>query len=134
MAIADRAGLPVAVSIASASPHECTLVEATLDQKFVAPNPERIIADRAYDSDPLDRRLQLERNIELIAPDRRNKRFKHQDLRKLRRYKRRWHIERFFAWLQNFRRTVVRYERHAENFLAMIQLACVIILLRAFLR
>jgi len=34
----------------------------------------------------------------------------------LRRYRRRWKIERLFAWLQNFRRLVVRYERYAENF------------------
>jgi transposase len=93
-----------------------------------------MIGDKAYDSDPLDARLEQERQIELIAPNRSNKKLQSQDLRPLRRYKRRWKIERFFAWLQNFRRTVTRYERHADNFLAMIQLACVVILLRAFLR
>ena len=35
-------------------------------------------------------------------------------------YRRRWKIERLFAWLQNFRRLVVRYECHAENFLGML--------------
>ena len=130
MAITDRTGLPIAVSIASASPHETTLVESTLDAAFVRETPTRLIADKGYDSDPLDRRLLLERGIELIAPDRNNKRVKHQDLRKLRRYKRRWRVERFFAWLQNFRRTSIRYERHARNFLGMIQLACVLILMR----
>jgi transposase len=39
-------------------------------------------------------------------------------------------IERLFAWLQNFRRLVVRYERYAENFLGMLHLGCCIILLR----
>jgi IS4 transposase len=57
---------------------------------------------------------------------------KTQDGRKLRRYKRRWKVERLFAWLQNFRRLVVRYERHADNFLAFLLLACSIILLRFF--
>jgi len=38
-----------------------------------------------------------------------------------------------FAWLQNFRRLVVRYEYHLENFLAMIQLGCIVILLRRVL-
>jgi len=38
--------------------------------------------------------------------------------------------ERLFAWLQNFRRLVVRYERHAENFLGMLHLASSLILLR----
>jgi len=36
--------------------------------------------------------------------------------RPLRRHARRWKIERFFAWLFNFRRLVVRCEYHAENF------------------
>ena len=50
--------------------------------------------------------------------------------RPLRRYRRRWKVERLFAWLQNFRRLVVRYERFAENFLGMLHLACCLILLR----
>jgi transposase len=132
MAIADRSGLPIAVSIASASPHESTLVEQTLAARFVPAVPQRIIADKAYDSDPLDQRLAEEQDIELIAPNRSNKKLQSQDLRMLRRYRRRWKIERLFAWLQQFRRTVTRYEYYAENFLAMVQLAFVIILLRRF--
>jgi len=89
-----------------------------------------LIADKGYDSDPLDRRLLKQRGIDLIAPDRVNKRRKLQDLRKLRRYKRRWKVERFFAWLQNSRRLVTRYERHARNYLGMVLLACVLLLLR----
>ncbi|MGB6629907.1 MAG: transposase [Terriglobales bacterium] len=53
-----------------------------------------------------------------------------QDGRRLKRCRRRWKIERLFAWLQNFRRLVVRYERHAENFLGMLQFASSLILLR----
>ena len=54
MAIADRHGLPVSLHVVSASPNEATLVEATLDRRFLARNPERMIGDNAYDSDPLD--------------------------------------------------------------------------------
>ena len=53
--------------------------------------------------------------------------------RKLRRYKRRWKIERLFAWLGNFRRLVVRYERRVENFLGFVHLGCIIILLKRLL-
>jgi transposase len=89
-----------------------------------------LIGEKAYDSDPLDAAL-LEEGIEMIAPHRNNrKRPKTQDGRKLRRYKRRWKIERLFAWLSNFRRLVVRYEYKVENFLGMVQLGCIIILLR----
>ena len=92
-----------------------------------------MIGDKAYDSDPMDQRLLKEHGTRLIAPHKCNrKRPKTQDGRALRRYKRRWKIERFFAWLYNFRRVVVRYEYHAENFLGMLQLACAIILLRHF--
>ncbi len=67
MAIADHAGLPIAVGIASASPHEVTLAEETLDNGFLAHAPDRLIGDHAYDSDPLDARLREERGIELIC-------------------------------------------------------------------
>jgi transposase len=91
--------------------------------------PEHLIGDNAYDSDKLDAQLR-HYGIEVIAPHRSNRRIKTQDERCLRRYRRRWKIERLFAWLQNFRRLVVRYERHAENFLGMLHLACCLILLR----
>ncbi len=73
MAIADRSGLPVAIGIASASPHEVTLVEETIDNGFLKTAPDRLIGDRAYDSDGLDERLRRERGIELIARHRSNR-------------------------------------------------------------
>ena len=128
MAIADGGGVPVAVGVTSASPNESTLVESTLDRRHIGPLPKRMIGDKAYDSDPLDKRLR-ERGIEMIAPNRR-KRHKTQDGRPLRRYRHRWKIERLFAWLKNFRRICCRWERHADNFLGMVQLGCMLILLR----
>jgi len=133
MAIADAAGFPVSAHIESASPHEIKLVEATIDSSFTQYAPDRIIGDKAYDSDGLDERLLDERGIEMIAPHKENRRKQAtQDARKLRRYKRRWKVERLFAWLQNFRRLVVRYEYHSENFLALVQLGCALLLLRLF--
>ena len=130
MALADASGLPLGVHAASASPHEVTLLEATLAASCAGENPERLIGDRAYDSDPLDEAL-AERGIQMIAPHRRNrKKLKTQDGRKLSRYKRRWKMERLFAWLGNFRRLVVRYERKVKNFLGLVRLGCIVILLR----
>ena len=132
MAVADRHGLPLAVHTASASPHEVTLVHHTLVERFTDETPERLIGDKAYDSDPLDEELR-ERDVELIAPHRSNrKKLPTQDGRVLRRYKRRWKVERLFAWLHNFRRIVVRYEYHDENYLGFVQLGCILILLRAY--
>ncbi len=133
MAIADHFGLPIAAGIASASPHEVTLVDETIDNGFLDCAPDRLIGDRAYDSDGLDGRLWNERGIEMISPHRSNrKRAPTQDGRPLRRYKHRWKVERLFAWLQNYRRLITRHERHAENFLGFVHLGCVSILLRRF--
>jgi transposase len=132
MAIADRAGLPVACGIASASPHEVTLVEETIDNGFLEHAPDRLIGDKAYDSNRLDERLREERGIELIAPHLSTRQRKTQDGRPLRRYRRRWRVERLFAWLQNYRRLITRHERHAENFLGFVHLGCICILLRYF--
>jgi len=129
MAVADSHGLPVGICIESASPHEVKLVDSTLVQMVVPDAPHNLIGDAAYDSDKLDAELKPY-GIELIAPHRSNRKNKTQDGRRLRRYRRRWKIERLFAWLQNFRRLVVRYERHAENFLGMLHLGCCLILLR----
>ncbi|HSN67249.1 MAG TPA: transposase, partial [Fusibacter sp.] len=104
-----------------------------LDSLFISGMPEKLIGDKAYDSDQPDENLLKKHGVELTAPHRRNRtKPKTQDGRKLRRYKRRWKVERLFAWLQNFRRLVVRYERHADNLLAFLLLACSIILLRFF--
>src|SRR6266498_5222507 len=129
MAVADATGLPVAVCTESATPHEVTLVQQTLAEIFVAEPVERLIGDNAYDSDRLDQDL-AESGVEMIAPHRSNRKNRTQDGRTLRRYRRRWKIERLFAWLQNYRRLVVRYERYAENFLGMLYLGCCVILLR----
>ncbi len=65
----------------------------------------------------------------MIAPNRRGHR-PTQDGRPLRRYRRRWKVERLFAWLFNFRRLVVRDEYHVENFQAFVHLGAVMILFR----
>jgi transposase len=130
MGLADGHGLPLALRAESASPAEVKLVEATLEDRIVADVPERLIGDKAYDSDRLDRELMQNYGTEMIAPNRQNRRTKTQDGRSLRRYVRRWKVERLFAWLFNFRRLVVRYEYHAENFQAFLHLGAALILLR----
>ncbi len=129
MAVADRHGLPLAVDVASASPAEVKLVISTLEARFLPELPQRLIGDKAYDSDPLAAEL-AEGDIELIAPHRSNRKVKTQDGRPLRRYRRRWKIERLFAWLYNFRRLVTRWEYDVVNFLGFVQLGCIVILLR----
>ena len=133
MAVADAHGLPVAVHAASATPHEVTLVEETVAHRFMAALPECLIGDKAFDSDPLDTTL-IQIGIALIAPHKSNRVVPPtQDGRALRRYRRRWKIERLFAWLQNFRRILTRFDFYPENYLGFVQLGCILILLRAYL-
>ena len=68
----------------------------------------------------------------MIAPHRSTRKLKTQDGRHLRRYQRRWLVERFFAWLQWQRRLLVRWEYYATNFLGFVQLACITMLLTQF--
>ena len=130
MGIADGHGLPLALRTESASPAEVKLVKATLEERIVADVPARLIGDKAYDSDRLDEQLLQEFGTEMIAPNKANRRVPTQDGRPLRRYRKRWKIERLFAWLFNFRRLVVRYEYHAENFQGLVHLGAAVILLR----
>ena len=105
-------------------------MEAVLAGCFLDQLPQRLIGDKAYDSDALDQTLAEEYGIAMISPNRRNRKQKTQDGRQLRRYRRRWKVERLFAWMHNFRRLVTRWEYKIENFLGFAQLACLLILLR----
>lgn len=132
MAIVDRHGLPLAVTTHAANHHEVTLVQLTFDFYMIEARPENLIGDRAYDSDKLDAELR-EQGTEMIAPHRSNRvRKVTQDGRRLRRYERRWIVERFFAWIQWQRRLLVRWEYHPINFLGFVQLAALCILLKRF--
>jgi len=80
----------------------------------------------------LDNQLR-EQGIEMIAPHKSNRVAKRtQDGRRLRRYERRWIVERFFAWLQWRRRLLVRWDLHFVNFLGFVQLACICMLVKRF--
>jgi transposase len=132
MILADGHGLPLSVDIESASRAEVTLVEALIDRAVIDEVPPRLIYDKAADSDPLRSRL-AERGIELICPHRKRRRKPPtQDGRALRRYARRWKIERSISWLQSFRRLVTRYEFYSFLFHGFAKLACLMVVLRRF--
>jgi len=143
MVVVDGQGVPLGKQLYSASPDEVRLAEETLASIHVTrrgrggrarQNPQRVIADRAYDSDPLRERLAA-RGIELVAPHRWNRsKPRTQDGRALRRYRRRWKVERTFAWLGNFRRLVVRYDRSITIYEAFFHIACFMIALRTVLK
>ena len=141
MVVADGAGIPLGSQLCSASPAEVTLAESTLARISIPragrrgrpqKRPLRVIADRAYDSDPLRWRL-LQRGVVLLCPHRRRRRRASlNDGRTMRRYTRRWKIERTFAHLGNFRRLLIRHERLLPLYQGFFHLACLILTLRHF--
>lgn len=139
MVLVDGAGVPLGVHLSPANLAESHLAEATLATVAVRrvgsgrpkQKPIRIIADRGYDSRKLWERLK-HRGIDLIVPHRKNHKHRYQDGRKLRRYRRRWIIERTNAWLLNFRRLCVRYDHELAHYRAFLYLACALIALRQF--
>ena len=134
MILVDASGLPVSAYTTEASPHESRLVQGVFDFMVTDAVPERIIGDKAYDSDALDADL-AQKGVELIAPHRSNRRPDRvtQDGRALRRYKRRWTVERSISWLQNFRRLCIRWEKSACLFQGLLHLSCSLLLLREVL-
>jgi len=138
MVVVDGQGIPLGSKLESASPGEVTLAEATLKRICVPrggpgrprQRPLRVIADKAYDSDPLRWRL-LQRGMVLISPHRDGRQKPSlNDGRELRRYRKRYKVERTFAWLGNFRRLLVRYDHDIKMYEAFFHLACLIITLR----
>jgi hypothetical protein len=70
MAIAAWSSVPAAVTIDSASLHEFKLVDKALAGSFFDSLSEKLIGGKTYDSDPVDRHLDEEYGIEMIAPKR----------------------------------------------------------------
>ena len=134
MVVADGQGLPVGGTLESASPAEVKLApEAIINaSERLGRWPCRLIADKAYDADWLRNVLNMV-GAELICPHRRGrKRQAIQDGRKLRRYRKRWKVERLFAWLGNWRRLLVRHERLLEVYSGFFKIACIMILVKHF--
>lgn len=134
MVVADGQGLPVGGTLESASPAEVRLAPKAIfnASERLGRWPSRLIADKAYDADWLRHVLAMVGG-ELICPHRRGrKREPLQDGRKLRRYRKRWKVERLFAWLGNWRRLLIRHERLLVVYSGFFKIACLMILIRHF--
>ncbi len=137
MLVADGGGIPLGILVESAQKAEVKLADSTLATVKVRrargrprSRPKEVVADKGYDSDPL-RRGWRGRGIRPCIPRRRSKKPRRGRKPDLEGYRHRWIVERTFAWLGNFRRLVVRWERHARNYLAFLLIACAIICLRS---
>jgi transposase len=138
MLVTDGKGLPLGLLVEAANVAEITLAEDTLATVEVPrrrgrpkTRPRELVADRAYDKWLFRTQLRW-RGIHPCIPERRGKRPRPGPAVKLDGYRLRWHVERSYAWLHNFRRLVVRYERSARMFEAFVLVAFILICLRQF--
>lgn len=132
--LVEARGLPISVTTGSASPHESKFVQGVFEFILSRDTPQRIIGDKAHDSDERDEELDDE-CIKMIMSHRSNRKPENsaQEGRPLRRYKRRWTVERTNSWFQNVRRLCIRYEKSTLLFQGFLHPGCSIILLKQVL-
>lgn len=132
MLMTDAQGMPISAFTTSAQEAEVNTIETLVDTRVLEKRPERMLYDKAADSDSLRRALQS-RGIKQITPHRSNRRKPSlQDGRSLRRYRHRWKIERTISWLGNQRRLLIRYEYYPELFEGFVHWGCLLLCLKWF--
>jgi transposase len=143
MLVVEGHGLPIGLHLDSAQRGEVTLAPTTLETVRVGQprgrprsRPQHLTADKAYDSRSFRSYLRGRGIAHTIPPiRRRGKRRRGRPLQAdPRRYAQRWIIERTTAWLQNFRRVLVRHERLLATYRAFVLLACLLIALSALVK
>lgn len=134
--VVEATGIPLGMITDAASVPETLLGEVVLEDippTIDLPKPTPLIGDRGYDSDPL-RESVAANGFLLIAPHRKNRvKPETNDGRRLRRYKRRWIVERTFAWMHSYRRVVTRFEKRVDLYEGFVHLACAFIALNRLL-
>jgi transposase len=95
--------------------------------------PKTVYADTKY-ATPLNRFYLDKKHVRSRIPDPPNKTRKRPGRPRLfdkgTYHGVRYNVERFFGWLENYRKITIRYERMPQMFLALIHLACIRILWR----
>lgn len=141
MLVIDGTGLPLGFHLDRATTAEVTLAEQTLDTVRVPrprgrpkQRPEKLVADRGYDSSAFRRALRGRGIRMCIPPKRRPKHWKAKRGRPLvarkEDYRQRYKVERSFAWLGNFRRLLVRWEHRSSVYQGFFTVAVLLICLR----
>jgi transposase len=140
MLVVDGKGLPLGFHLDSAKVAEIKLAEQMLDTIRVARHrgrpkrrPQKLVADRGYDSSAFRAVLRRRRIAMCIPPKRRPATWRAKRGRPVvackEDYWQRYKVERSFAWLGNFRRLLIRWERlfsvYRSGFACAVMLLCV---------
>ena len=143
MLAVDGTGIPLTLLTEAANISEFKLALQTIDSISVSSRPlhpkirpDKLVADKGYDAKWLRTEIRT-RGIKPYIPKRRKQGEQdepqyNETLKEM--YKTRWIVERTNAWLQNYRRITVRWDRFADSYEAFIDLACILICLRRVLK
>jgi transposase len=131
--IVDASGLPLGIAVAAANVSEQALLMPAVDDiPLEVPEGTPVIADKGHDSDPLRDDLKAEGFVPII-PHRKNRvKPSRNDGRRLRRYRRRWLIERTNAWLHCYRGLAVRWFFYSFMYVGMVYLSFIHMALQRF--
>ena len=131
--LTEASGVPIGLAIDGANRHDCKMVEATLESipvKRPTPtrkNPQGMCLDKGYDYDNVrDLVKEFGYTAHIKARGEEARAIKRQAGFKARR----WVVERTHSWMNRFRRILTRWEKKAENYLALLHLVCAIITYR----
>jgi putative transposase len=124
--LTDGSGVPIGIAISGANTHDMRLTEETLDSVPIkAPDPgivaQNLCLDKGYDYDDV-RTTVAEFGYTAHIPIRGTESKQRREIPEYRA--RRWVVERTHSWMNRFRRLLIRWEKKADNYLAMIHLAC----------
>ena len=123
-ALTDARGLPIKVLLTPGQAHDLLGADTLLT---TLGEGDIILGDKAYDANWLRQRIEAQGAAPNI-PDKSNRKERHCFSKTL--YKERNRVERFFNKIKHFRRIATRFEKHAQNYLAMIKLASIRIWMR----
>jgi putative transposase len=134
--LTEAEGGPVAAVVTGANVHDSLLLQDALEAVVVEPpdpreHEQHLCLDKAFDGAPSEATAEVfgyEPHIRRIGEEKNGKRG-----RKLKKA-RRWVVERTIAWLNRCRGILIRYEKKAENYLAVVQLACALLWYRRLCR
>ncbi len=133
--LTDENGLPLAVVLSGANTHDVKLLEETLDHIVVLRpepdehHPQNLCLDAGYTG--VQEKVQQRGYTPHIRPrGEEKKELEHNpDF-----HAHRWVVEVTHSFFNRFRKLLVRFEKKAANYLALIQFACSVIVWRKLIR
>jgi transposase len=120
--LVDARGVPLSLIVTGANRHDVSQLARVLDAVVLAKpggSVSYLYADKGYDGDPAQMEIESRGHMPRVCRKKR---------RRGRPWKnRRWVVEATHSWLNRFRKLLVRYEKLADSYEALLHLAAAII-------